>query len=389
MAPRTRRWFNIAGYTLFLALVSIVLLEILMTILDPYLFKGFEEYDPDLGFRVRPYANGTNQFGFNERDYALQKPSGAYRILIVGDSFGWAGGIDGNYTAVLEEMFDDHYGSGRVEVINSGYGGTHTAEQLGMLRKYGLRYNPDLVFLGFFVGNDFADADPNRKRIIINGAQFDIDKRREITFLGYPIVPTSRLYQFVKQKYVVWKEMLRGRSSARKASAPGEQDLGTFSEERFLYIERVRLELFNREKHENGDFDRNVSYILNAIGEMKALLNPMGIEFHVGIYPDEFQVNQILQERLFEEYELRREDYDLYILQRILREHLDSLGIPYIDLTDAFVSGGRTQVLYKLRDTHWNDSGIRLAAEFIFGHLAPIVEASQQGKPRSSLPPQL
>ncbi|GEM_PF-4633324 len=33
-----------------------VCLECLMIVFDPYLFKGFYEYDPDLGFRVRPYA---------------------------------------------------------------------------------------------------------------------------------------------------------------------------------------------------------------------------------------------------------------------------------------------------------------------------------------------
>ena len=72
--------------------ISFILLESLMIILEPYLFSGFYQYNRDLGFKVRPYANGTNRFGFNDRDYALQKKSNTFRILVVGDSFSWAGG---------------------------------------------------------------------------------------------------------------------------------------------------------------------------------------------------------------------------------------------------------------------------------------------------------
>ncbi len=114
-------------------------LELLMIVFDPYLFKGFYEYDPDLGFRVRPHAPSddgtlTNQFGFNARDYPLQKTPGVFRILIVGDSFNWAGGREGNYTALLERMFEHRDGAHKIDVINAGYPMTHTGEELAMLR---------------------------------------------------------------------------------------------------------------------------------------------------------------------------------------------------------------------------------------------------------------
>ena len=52
--------------------------ELLMIVLEPYLFKGLYEYDPDLGFRVRAYypvdqGTITNKFGFNDDDYPLKK----------------------------------------------------------------------------------------------------------------------------------------------------------------------------------------------------------------------------------------------------------------------------------------------------------------------------
>jgi len=104
-----------------------------MIVLEPYLFRGFYQYDADLGFMVRPNASGTSRFGFNDRDYPLQKDPGVFRVLVVGDSFGWIGGKEGNYTAILEKQLDAYYGKHQVDVINAGYPMTHTAEQLEML----------------------------------------------------------------------------------------------------------------------------------------------------------------------------------------------------------------------------------------------------------------
>jgi hypothetical protein len=193
--------------------------EVSMILLGPYLFKGFYEYDPDLGFRVRahqPTEGGlTNQYGFNDRDYPEQRTEGVFRVLVVGDSFSWAGGREGNYTTLLERKLEDHYGYHKVDVINAGYPMTHTAQQLAMLKKYGLRYNPDMVILGFFVGNDFIDATPNRKRIVFNDTYIDIDPSDERRFLGYPIIPQSRLFLFLKQKCRVIAELSKAAAESR------------------------------------------------------------------------------------------------------------------------------------------------------------------------------
>lgn len=191
--------------------------EVALIVLEPYLFRGFYEYDRELGFRVRahqPTEGGrTNAFGFNDRDYPERKDPGVFRVLVAGDSFGWAGGLDQNYTAMLERTLEDHFGGHRVDIINAGYPMTHTAQQLAMLEKYGLRYDPDLVVLGFFVGNDFIDANPDRKRIVLNDTYINIDPAEERWFLGYPIVPQSRLLLFLRQKWKVAAEF--GKAAAR------------------------------------------------------------------------------------------------------------------------------------------------------------------------------
>ncbi|HEY6045162.1 MAG TPA: SGNH/GDSL hydrolase family protein, partial [Pyrinomonadaceae bacterium] len=221
--------------------VSLLLVEVLMTAFEPYMSSGLFQYDPDLGFRVRSHVQlrdgtTTNQFGFNSRDYPLQKSPGVFRILVLGDSFNWADGLKGNYTALLEQKLDSLHGSHKVDVINAGYPGTHTGEELAILKKFGLQYHPDLVILGFFVGNDFTDADPNRKRIIVHDTYIDIDRRYEQRVLGRPIVFNSRLFLFLQQKYTVWKSFDRETQPANGPEIPLH-----FTRDIFLDVEQARL----------------------------------------------------------------------------------------------------------------------------------------------------
>ncbi|MDE5096147.1 MAG: hypothetical protein O4804_18650, partial [Trichodesmium sp. St11_bin5] len=245
-----------------------------MIFFEPYLFKGLHQYDPDLGFRVRPYMNGNNQFGFNDRDYPLEKNQNKFRLLVVSDSFNWAGGKEGNYTALLEKKFDSYFGKSQVEVINVGYPGTHTGEQLAMLKKFGLQYNPNLVVLGFFVGNDFQDANPKRKRIIVNDIYIDIDKKDELIIFGYPIIGKSRLLMFLQQKYQVYQKLQKGKQDSVKllssSLAPSlnlgsnliidrEKSPGILSNKAFLRVEKSRLKFCNIKDLIDGKWDDNIN----------------------------------------------------------------------------------------------------------------------------------
>src|SRR4051812_29196942 len=204
MELRHSRWIRRVRTAALLFLCWVVVpfavVEIAMIVLEPYLFTGFFQYDRDIGYRVRPQPGSTNELGFNDKHYALQPPQGVFRILVIGDSFGWAGGMDGNYTAILEKSLNDVAPGRPVEVINASLPMSHTGDQLVLLKKFGLQFQPDLVLLGFFAGNDFLDADPTRKRIVVNDTYLDIKRHREVTFFGYPIVAKSRLVAFIKQK---------------------------------------------------------------------------------------------------------------------------------------------------------------------------------------------
>ncbi len=406
-------------------IIPLFLVETLMIILEPYLFRGMYQYDPDLGFRFRPYMYGNNQFGFNDRDYPLQKDQNKFRLLVVSDSFNWAGQKEGNYTALLEKKFDNYYGQHQVDVINAGYPGTHTGEQLAMLKKYGLQYNPDLVVLGFFAGNDFMDADPERKRIVVNGIYIDIEKKDELIIFGYPIIGKSRLLMFLQQKYKVYQELQKAKqdsaslpdslsrfncgvvgascsrferythmlktsklsrktiSSSKIASlnlvstsiVEQEKSPGILSNKVFLQVEKSRLQFCNIQDLREGQRDDNINYILHSISEMQELLKSRNIQFIVAIYPDEYQVNDQLLNEIFAEYDnLERESYHINCQQEILKKFLEANDIPYIDMLDRFRLEQNTSHLYLLREPHWNSAGNKLAADILFNYLVKDID---------------
>jgi hypothetical protein len=184
-----------------------VLEALLLVFNDVIFWKSFYVFDSEMGFRVRPHTrvgnNLTNEFGFNDRDYPHERRPGSFRILIISDSYNWMGGLFCNYTALLRNRFQKELGN-KVDVISAGYSQTHTAEQLAMLKKFGLQYNPDLVVLGFFTGNDFFDGHPYRKRIVYGGAVTDVytNKSFYTTVLGKPLMLKSRLLLFLRERWL-------------------------------------------------------------------------------------------------------------------------------------------------------------------------------------------
>lgn len=99
----------------------------------------------------------TNSEGLRDAEHPVSKSKDTFRILILGDSitFGYGVKAEESYPKVLERLLNSE-GTGRYEVINAGIPGYGTAQEYLYLRESGLKYEPDLVIVGFF-GNDFEN----------------------------------------------------------------------------------------------------------------------------------------------------------------------------------------------------------------------------------------
>ena len=119
-------------------------------------------FDKTLGWRNIPNWSGVtggkelviNSKGLRDREYEYEKPVGVKRILVLGDSYTWGYGVrnDEIYTEFLERRLAAE--GKEWQVINSGVSGYGTDQEYLWFKSEGIKYQPDLVVVAFFVLND-------------------------------------------------------------------------------------------------------------------------------------------------------------------------------------------------------------------------------------------
>jgi hypothetical protein len=117
---------------------------------------SFDEFDPTKGWRTRAAlrdlrvfddkllnTNAAGQRG--TRDFAFGPHPGTTRIVVLGDSFTFGEEVSDEHAwpAVLARLLPE------AEVINMGVHGYGHDQMLVHLRELGVRYQPDIVLLGF------------------------------------------------------------------------------------------------------------------------------------------------------------------------------------------------------------------------------------------------
>jgi len=103
------------------------------------------------------YVFRTNSLGLRGPDIPFDKPEGIRRIAVIGDSFVAGTGVSDAsvFTVKLQERLREA-GNG-VQVINVGRTGSSTIREYDLYRLIARRFQPDIVLLVFFLGNDLAE----------------------------------------------------------------------------------------------------------------------------------------------------------------------------------------------------------------------------------------
>lgn len=177
-----RRWmFRIFAVT-FASIVAVLLAEITLRLFVPDTRSPYI-YDEFTGTRLEPghqfvfqsegfSSNIINSQGLRDREHALLKPAGTFRIAVLGDSFSEAFQVaqENTFWCILERELQSmpEFTSQTVEVINFGVSGFGTIQEWQMLEHYVGDYSPDLVLLAFLPGNDVRN----------NSRQLETDQRR-------------------------------------------------------------------------------------------------------------------------------------------------------------------------------------------------------------------
>ena len=347
------------------SLLAVLFLELGLALFYPIPFSleknMYFESDPYTGFRNKPFGSGhfpngveaiANSRGQRDDEVEIPKPDGVFRVLVIGDSFTVGANVEQEevYVQVLEEILND-VADKPIEVVNAGTGGWNPFQYAQFYEYYGQAFEPDLVIVGFFVGNDtYIDAtqvEDTRSAVLGRRLPRDVGQGRRVQALVF-------LYE---HSHI-----------ARALMRAGPNDL-TFEREQCdeftdYYLALQANRLHNHVAEPSPTEKAHIAANADQLQRIQMLASNSGVPFLVVIFPDENQVNPALQARLVSSEEINTYDFDMP--QPLLHELFDERGISYLDLTDAIRADERC--LY-MNDTHWVSAGHRFVAEQIRAHL--------------------
>lgn len=191
-------------------------------------FQGLFTDDPVIGYRLKPGARTrfrTSEFtagiAINEdgvRDDAPigPKPPGERRIVILGDSLVLSVQVDLDQTfgARLERRLNEKAASGvRYRVINAGVQGYGPVEELLFFRTVARHFEPDVVLVGLFVGNDAEEAVASEARLLGGEQPVGDALNRGLRVRLRRIVRRSMVLQVLRLRVVSAVDRIRPRAS--------------------------------------------------------------------------------------------------------------------------------------------------------------------------------
>jgi hypothetical protein len=348
---------NSALINITISVVTIFIFTLLCELwlqLYPHIGTGIDGVDV-----VGEFSDYTSR-GYLTEDI-FNKKKDVVRILTLGDSFSvYLRDKKQNYNNFLQQKFIAS-GQGGIAIVNAGMEAMGPGYYWHVMNNLGDLFKPDLIIVGFFVGNDFEEAD-----FSVYIGNFIIEpKNLYKRYLKYDQFRHWRLYRLLKNKYSRYRD---AQLKKEEAKVQPSQPVGTFSETTFLEVEKKRSWLFD--KNNWGLLNQQWRECSEIILKMKDWCDRRKIKLVIAILPEQFQVDQALRQAVLTKYEhIAKENLDLSHPDNLIVNFCRTHDIHCLDLLGPFQEQGKTRPLYSVRDSHWNDAGNRLAADLIFEFL--------------------
>ena len=105
-----------------------------------------------------------NSQGFRDYEYAVEKPEGIFRIIVIGDAFTFGQGVEmeETYAKVLEKRLNDRMDETSFEVLNFGVPGYLLFNSAEQFQSKALKYTPDLLIVGITLADDLMTPKGDR-----------------------------------------------------------------------------------------------------------------------------------------------------------------------------------------------------------------------------------
>lgn len=199
-------WIRKRKSTIQHILIVISVIIFFLAISEIILRITISEETPRYGFGPgylefnKKYVHLNNE-GFRDGDYSTQKDRNVCRIAGIGDSVTFGVGVkEVNKTYIKElELLLNQKKNIRYETITFAKPGLNTKDEIGILYEHVLKYNPDVIILGYQLG-DFSDIE----NLIECGR-----KEYTLPLFGFWLRNVSYLYYFVEIRTNKLIEMMR------------------------------------------------------------------------------------------------------------------------------------------------------------------------------------
>ena len=347
-------------------------------------FSSHTRWDRHRGFATVPNSTWKhdtegesdiriNRFGFRDENWSVNADDETVRVAVLGDSFVAAHEVDEDerFTELLEEELDSATNSARVNVMNFGVRGYGTAQELMTYRHVVRDFDPDVVLLAVFTGNDIV----NNCRALQGAAKrpyFDLRNDRLVldeTFRTDVKVRSRRVLQTLSthSRAVQVIHRVGCLLMGKRAHHQGRLHQRLFQAglkkscwvEHELYLEPV-----------NGVWQRAWRVTEHLIARLRDEVERDGAELRVVVLSNPCQVHpdEAFRTALCDAAEIdnlfypdrrlrqmcREEDIDILALAPKMQRQADETGVWYHGFENCEVGIG-----------HWNESGHAIAADLI------------------------
>jgi len=286
------------------------------------------------------YVVTANTLGFPGPLYPAEKSSNTYRIMVTGDAFSSAEGVDTDesWPRLLEKYLNEKSDGITYEVLNfsiTGWGPQHYSR---VINNYIKKYKPDLIILGVFI-NDLTD-------VLYSDEKFN-------SRIGFT---NSKLFGM---KATVTLKHLRSYVSYKANDFARLFFSNILPKDYYLGLPDL-LEMKNKQKLIEGSvlFQQHLT-------EIKNVSKKYGSDLFAIIIPSSLQVAPFDElDYVANKNKLDVEKYDIRQPQQIIDSVLQKPNINRYDLRELF-SDNITKGIYQPKNMHWTEKGHRLVAQFV------------------------
>jgi len=339
----------------------------------------FWEYDERLGTRLIPGKEGwwtqedheflvpvkINALGLRDRERTWEKPAGTSRVLLVGDS----------YIEALQVPVEDALGpllearlkakGAAVEVINAGVSGYGTAGELLWFRDIGRRFEPDLVLLAFYPGNDVKNNSPVLEKALVpeygadGSAARIVGKKSTASRKG--LLGRSAAYMYLRKLILTRQPALASllvRAGVMRPSAIRAGDV----------VDDVPVDYWVYANPPPAEWTQAWRYTERNLDDFRAAVLERGSRFAVVVVTARDQIDTESWQAVRAIYpRLADGGWDLDRPTARVLEWCQDRGVACLSLVPAFriARDSGADRLHFTHDGHWTAAGHRLASEAV------------------------